>query len=287
MHPRQIFGSKPLTKTRRPVPYRPSVEVMEDRSQPSGLTGLGAAGTFGVLAINGGDLTLNSSHLVGDVGLGPNGTSVLQKTDVNGTFVADPDCAARSVELRGRLHRHRRRRLRVARPGPGRCQCRFRGLCGPAGNAVARHPHHFDHRIRERRHERTRRDLAGLQQPNANPLRGGQRCLCHQCVGRLHLRRQPDALAGGVTANHVVFNFPTAGPTIKLSKSTNAVSGTFLAPQRDLIYHNPAGFTGAVIADDIDIHSNGNLKPLRSARPIRRRPRACRASCTGTTTVTG
>ena len=53
-------------------------------------TSLGAAGSFGVLSINGGNLILNSSHLVGNVGFGPNGTSVLQKTDVTGTFTADP-----------------------------------------------------------------------------------------------------------------------------------------------------------------------------------------------------
>lgn len=87
---RQWFGNHHPIQPRRNVPYRPSVEGLEDRTQPSGLVGLGAAGTFGVLSINGGNLTLNSSHLVGDVGLGPNGSSVLQKTDVTGTFVADP-----------------------------------------------------------------------------------------------------------------------------------------------------------------------------------------------------
>jgi hypothetical protein len=57
----------------------------------------------------------------------------------------------------------------------------------------------------------------------------------------------------------VLFNFPTAGPQIDLAKSTNVVNGTFLAPQRSLVYHNPAAFNGAVIAKNLDLHANANL----------------------------
>src|SRR5262245_57857984 len=72
-------------------PWQPRLEILEDRTQLSvSAAGLGAAGQFAVLSINGGFLSLNSSHLVGNVGLGPQGTSVLQKTDIQGTAYVDP-----------------------------------------------------------------------------------------------------------------------------------------------------------------------------------------------------
>jgi hypothetical protein len=74
-------------------------------------------------------------------------------------------------------------------------------------------------------------------------------------------------LTGGVTANHVLFYFPTAGGTIDLFKSSNVVVGTFLAPQRSVIYDNPASFTGAIIAQNIDIHSGADLTGATFAVP--------------------
>src|ERR1043166_6850860 len=74
----------------RHLPYRVILEQLEARIQLSansfGFSGLGAAGEFAVLGINGGRVTLNSSHIVGDIGLAAGETSVLQKTDDLGTL---------------------------------------------------------------------------------------------------------------------------------------------------------------------------------------------------------
>jgi choice-of-anchor A domain-containing protein len=67
-------------------------------------------------------------------------------------------------------------------------------------------------------------------------------------------------LTGGLTADHVIFNFPNAS-TIDLNKSANIFNGTILAPNltTDLIYHNPAIFNGSIIANHISVHSDFNL----------------------------
>ena len=241
---------------------------MEDRSQPSGLTGLGAAGTFGVLAINGGDLTLNSSHLVGDVGLGPNGSSVLQKTDVNGTFVADPSAQLDLSNYGGDFTVTGGivfQSLDQAQADANAASAAYAAL--PATQSLG----NLTTSITVSGNGGTNVITLSSLSYNSRTLTlsgGADDVFVFNVSGGFTFANSQIALSGGVTANHVVFNFPTAGPTVKLSKSTNVVNGTFLAPQRDLIYHNPAGFAGAVIAHNINIHSDGNLEAARSARPM-------------------
>ncbi|MGE5621137.1 MAG: SdrD B-like domain-containing protein [archaeon] len=61
-----------------------------------------------------------------------------------------------------------------------------------------------------------------------------------------------------VRPERVVFNFPNAS-SIDLYKATNVFYGTILAPTGSVIYHNPATFEGAIIAKNINLHSDFNL----------------------------
>jgi len=238
---------------------RLAVEALDDRALPSGLVGLGAAGTFGVLAINGGDLTLNSSHLVGDVGLGPNGTSVLQKTDVTGTFFADPSAQVDLSNYGGDFTVTGG----VVTQSLGQAEADANAASAAyAALAPTQSFGSVTKSITVSGNGGTNVIAVGSVAYNSKTLTlsgGTDDVFVFNVSGGFNFADSRIVLTGGVTASHVVFNFPTAGPTIKLSKSTNVVSATFLAPERDVIYHNPAGFTGAIVAHNIDIHSNANL----------------------------
>jgi choice-of-anchor A domain-containing protein len=65
------------------------------------------------------------------------------------------------------------------------------------------------------------------------------------------------------TAGHVLWYFPTAGTEIDITKAETVFNGTILAPfttsADPVIYHNPATFNGAIIAKDINVHSDFNI----------------------------
>src|SRR5207253_6444946 len=62
-----------------------SSDLLDERALPSNsFTGLSAAGQFAVLGINGGDITIRNSDIVGSIGLAPNATSELRSSHVNG-----------------------------------------------------------------------------------------------------------------------------------------------------------------------------------------------------------
>ena len=84
-------------------------------------------------------------------------------------------------------------------------------------------------------------------------------------LGNFDFSQSEVRLTGGLTANHVIFNFPTAGTQTRdvlLNKASTIFNGTILAPDLDgfaVEYHNPASFTGAIIAKNITVHSDFNL----------------------------
>src|SRR5262245_27843686 len=208
---------------------RPSLETLEDRLQPAGHLGLGAAGTFGVLEINGGSLILNSSHLVGDVGLGPNATSVLQKTDVTGTFVADPSAQVDLSNYGGDFT------VTGGVVVQTLSQAQADANAASAAYAALTPTQSFGSLTSSTTvvgNGGTNVIAVGSLAYNSKTLTisgGANDVFVFNVSGGFTFADSKIVLAGGVTASHVIFNFPTAGPTIKLSKSTNTVNGTFLA----------------------------------------------------------
>ena len=73
-------------------------------------------------------------------------------------------------------------------------------------------------------------------------------------------------LSGGVTASNVLWIFPNAS-NIDISKDCTVWNGTILAPTGNVIYHNPATFNGAIIAKNINVHSDFNLTHVPSTIP--------------------
>lgn len=61
-----------------------------------------------------------------------------------------------------------------------------------------------------------------------------------------------------VRPERVIFNFPNPS-AITVNKSANIFRGTILAPTGSVIYHNPASFEGSIIALNIAVHSDFNL----------------------------
>ena len=61
-----------------------------------------------------------------------------------------------------------------------------------------------------------------------------------------------------VRAERVIFNFPNPS-AITVNKASNVFRGTILAPTGSVIYHNPASFEGSIIALNIAVHSDFNL----------------------------
>ncbi len=61
-----------------------------------------------------------------------------------------------------------------------------------------------------------------------------------------------------VRPERVIFNFPNPS-AITINKASNVFRGTILAPTGSVIYHNPASFEGSIIALNIAVHSDFNL----------------------------
>ena len=73
---------------------------------------------------------------------------------------------------------------------------------------------------------------------------------------------QSQMILNGVSPNQVVFYFPNASD-VTINKSSTVFQGTILGPSASVDYHNPAQFVGAIIAKNIDVHSDFNiLKPV-------------------------
>jgi hypothetical protein len=65
-------------------------------------------------------------------------------------------------------------------------------------------------------------------------------------------------LSGGLTPNHVIFNFPGTGGTVQVYKQTAGLNGTLLAPQRNVTIDNVTTspwVTGSVIGSSVYVHS--------------------------------
>jgi hypothetical protein len=69
-------------------------------------------------------------------------------------------------------------------------------------------------------------------------------------------------LSGGLTPNHVVFNFPGTGGTVQVFKQNSGLNGTLLAPQRDITIDNVTDnpwVTGSVIGSTVNVHSGARV----------------------------
>ncbi|MBI3823503.1 MAG: carboxypeptidase regulatory-like domain-containing protein [Planctomycetes bacterium] len=253
--------------------FRPALEVLEDRLQPS--VTLGAAAPFAVLGINGGDVTLNSSSISGaaaNIGLGPNETSTLQKTTVTGNLVVDPTASAdlsrlgNNFDITGSVVYQDLSQAQAdanaassafAAMTPTQALGNVTGSITVAGNGSVNVV-----TVSSLSYNAKTLTLNGTANDE----------FVFNVAGGFSFYQSKILLVGGVTSNHVIFNFPTAGSMVDFSKDSNVVNGTVLAPWRSVNYHNPAVFNGAIIAQSINIHSSGQLTFVPFSPPVSASP---------------
>jgi choice-of-anchor A domain-containing protein len=76
---------------------------------------------------------------------------------------------------------------------------------------------------------------------------------------------------GTALPGNILWNFPNAS-SINVNKQATVFEGTILAPTGSVIYHNPATFTGSIVALNIDLHSDFNMSqppvPADSSTPL-------------------
>ncbi|MEQ1850425.1 MAG: SdrD B-like domain-containing protein [Chthoniobacteraceae bacterium] len=231
--------------------------------------GLGTASQWGIFVINGGDLIMNSSNIVGSVALGPQSTgSTLQKTNISGKFTYDPTSTwdqsnlSKDFKVAGGIMSQS---LTQAQNDANTASSSFAAMSPTQtfGNVTS---------------SLTITGNGGLNvikisslsyNSKTLTLKGGPGDIFIINVAGGWTFADSKITLNGVTAGQVVFNFPTTGSTIQMYKATNVINGTFLAPQRSVIYHNPASFNGQIIAKGLNIHSDANLTsvPLTAAEP--------------------
>jgi len=73
-------------------------------------------------------------------------------------------------------------------------------------------------------------------------------------------------LSGGLTSDHVIFNFPGTGGMLKIYKPNGVVNGTLLAPQRDILI-DKAAIYGSVIGSTIYMHSGAFVQGCQCPSP--------------------
>ena len=73
---------------------------------------------------------------------------------------------------------------------------------------------------------------------------------------------QSNIVLTGTRPSYVLFNFLDPDASISIYKAESVFYGTILAPGStvDVEYHNPATFEGAIIAYNINLHSDFNIK---------------------------
>jgi hypothetical protein len=254
--------SRLFTPRKSPLPAakrsRPTLEVLEDRSLlATSPLGLGAAGQFAVLGINGGDVDLNTASITGNLGLGPQETSTLRRSTVTGQFTYDPTSTPDLSKLNKNFFVSGgvvEQDLSQAAADANAASSADAALTptqtlGNLNSSVTLTGNGGTNVIKLRSLNYGNGDVLTLQG-------GANDVFIINVAGNFAIHHGQIQLAGGVTAGHVLFNFPTTGSLIDLSRSDSVLNGTFLAPQRGVDFQDQAPFNGAIIAQDIFVHGN-------------------------------
>ena len=244
------------------------VDSNGDGIHNNGVVDLGLARQFGVFGINGGNVILNSAHITGSVALGPGETATtLQKADVSGTLTVDPTATWDSSNLGkdflvagGVVTQN----LAQAAADANAASVTAAALTADFsfGNVTANTT--IAATTASRADGITVASFTSLNYNTDILTISGNFAdvFVINVMGNWTYFDSQIVLTGGVTADHVLFNFPVSGASIEFSKATNVINGTFLAPYGSALYHNPAAFNGAIIAKNVTIHSDANLKSV-------------------------
>jgi hypothetical protein len=224
------------------------------------LINLGEAGQFTVLSLTGTDLNLSNVTINGDVGVGPNGQSeVMSPSTVNGTLFKDPSATVSGPgNVTGGIQT---KSLQQAVNDAISASNAFANLAATQmfssiSAAITINGNGGDNVIKL---------TGGINMGGGNiTLNGGANdFFIFDIKGGLQLGGSASVvLSGGVTADHVVFNFLSAanggdGSSL-MTHIGNTVQGTVLAVDRDITFH---GINGMVIG-------GGNTLTLMSGATV-------------------
>jgi hypothetical protein len=265
--------------------YGGSTNGVEDTQGFDGTIGgvnLGAAENYGLLGINGGDVSINGggAQVVGNVGLGPNETgSSLQKTTLYGSVIVDTNAGAYQtgqmgsggnfVFVGGALVTNQN--VAQAQSDANAASIAYAALTTDTGLSLGA----VTTNTTIAATAASRADgvtVASMSSLNYNAdvltISGNSTDLfvinITGASGALQFSQSQIVLTGGVTANHVIFNLPNDNGAVQdvINKSASVFNGTILAPHADVRYHNPAVFNGEIIAKSLTVDSaaifNGN-----------------------------
>jgi hypothetical protein len=256
-----------MSQIRRPNNRaRLSLEKLEDRTTPATLADLGAAGQFAILDINGGHLSLGGSSVVGNIGVGPHGTGSLRRDNLNGEVDVDPTAtlyhpAGGGVSISGGIVSESMSQAQTdanaasAAYGALTATQTFRNLTasttinGNGGNnVIAVTSFNFNNKTLT--------------------LNGGTDDVFVFNVARdFAFSHSQLVLTGGVTANHVIFNFTRAGSLVGITNGSSVV-GTFLDAHGSLTLTGSASFSGELIAKNVSVHADQNVTAAGFAPPV-------------------
>jgi hypothetical protein len=258
--------SKKNHRNARRASLKPCLEILEDRLQPSaaGISGLGAAGQFAVLAIHGGDIVLTGAKVSGDLGLGPNEHATLTSTQETGTLYEDPTATLRAAKSFHASGGNVKGNLAQAVADADSASAAYAALPSTqkftaltksttisgngATNVISLQTLDYSHQTLT--------------------LQGGPNDVFILNIAKdFRFHSSKIVLSGGVTADHVLFNLAGEGAGIDIRGANSVLQGTLLAPHRSVTYHHGTNVDGAVVAKFIFIHAHVNLSGITFTPP--------------------
>jgi choice-of-anchor A domain-containing protein len=248
---------RPVRTLRRPsFRWRPTLQRLEDRTTPATLTGLGTAGQFAIFDINGGQFSITGSSIAGNVGIGPNTSGNFNKTTVTGVVDIAHTADAHLNNPNGKVS---------ATGGivtESLAQAQSDAKAASKADAAQAPTQTFGNRTASL-------TLIGNGGTNVIGMTsldfakktltlvgGANDVFVFNVTHDFTFDHSQIVLTGGVTANHVLFNF-TKASTIDITDSSTVV-GTFLAPKGSVELDN-SSFQGELIAKNLVVHSDQNL----------------------------
>ena len=223
----------------------------------AGGVGLGTAGSYAILGINGGTLAISSAHVLGDIGIGPGeSANTLQLTNVTGTFYVNPgDSYNPSGDFTvsgGFVSKN----LTQPQSDADTASADYAALTPTQtfGNVSS---------------SLTITGNGGTNVINFTSLNYNPATLTLQgtssdifvinVAGSSLFSASSVVLSGGVTFNHVIYNFPNSGTTVTIQGSV-LEGGTFLVPYGTIAYSTGGSFYGAFIAKNFSIQGGPSLE---------------------------
>jgi SdrD B-like protein len=255
---RLFRNPKPNRKSQPVRRSRLTLESLDERALPSNTYAfLGSASSFGLMAFNGGSLSMvGQSSVIGDVGVGNNVSMTGRNSTITGTLFAANNARlslANTFSVSGGVVRQDMSAAindavaasnALANLAPTQNLNDVKNsltLNGNGGMNVVR--------MKSLSYQNDTLTLSG----NAMDV------FVVNVRGNFTFRSSHIVLQGGVTADHVIFNFTSNNASVLFRNANSDVVGTFLNTRGSVDYQNAAHFQGAIFARTVSMHLNADL----------------------------